>query len=398
MTRISFPADFYWGAATAAHQIEGGNTTSDWWYKEHLQPPRVETPSGDACDSYHRYREDMKLLADAGLTMYRFSIEWARVEPAPGEYSFAQRAHYGRMIEAAREYGLEPMVTLHHFTLPQWLERAGGWLAPGAIDRFEAYVAFCLPILDNVTWICTINEPNMVAIMARMDADRAAGNVDLRAAGLPEPSVPVARVLRAAHDRVVDLLHSRSSSRQKQVGWSVATQAFQALPGAEEATRSYGYPRDAWFIEQAARDDWIGIQAYTRTQVGVDGPLPVPESAEKTLTGWEYYPHALAEGIQLSATYAPGVPIFVTENGIATDDDNRRIDYVMEALRGLAQARRAGIVILGYLYWSLLDNYEWGSYRPTFGLVGVDRQTFERIPRPSLEWLGSIAQTGGFDA
>ena len=178
-------------------------------------------------------------------------------------------------------------------------------------------------------------------------------------------------------------------------GWTVATQAFRGNgePGSEEKLREYGYPRDDWYLEQAAGDDFVGVQAYTRTFIGPDGPLPVADGVETTLTGWEYYPPAAAEGVRSAWELAGGIPVMITENGIATADDTRRIAYTDAALRDLQAAIADGIDLVGYLHWSALDNYEWASgYRPTFGLIAFDHETFERRPKPSLAWLGEVAR------
>lgn len=166
-TPTPFPDGFLWGASTAAHQIEGNNVNSDWWRKEHDPAAGIEEPSLDACDSYHRWDQDLDLLAQLGFTDYRFSVEWARIEPVPGTFSRAEIAHYRRMVEGALARGLRPMVTLHHFTVPRWFEDLGGWTADGAADLFARYVEHCAPIIaDGVRHVCTINEPNMIAVMA----------------------------------------------------------------------------------------------------------------------------------------------------------------------------------------------------------------------------------------
>lgn len=155
---LPFPDGFLWGAATAAHQIEGNNVNSDWWHREHQ-------PHGDACDSFHRWPEAMDLLAELGFTDYRFSIEWARIEPAPGRFSKAEIAYYRRMVDGALERGLRPMVTLHPFTVPQWFAERGSWTAESAIDLLERYVQATAPIIaTGVRHVCTINEPNMIAL------------------------------------------------------------------------------------------------------------------------------------------------------------------------------------------------------------------------------------------
>lgn len=384
MPDASFPTDFLWGASTAAHQVEGNNTNSDWWQREHghLAGPPVEAPSGDAADSFHRYPEDMALLADAGLNSYRFSIEWARIEPEEGFVSRAMLDHYRRMVETARSLGLEPMVTLHHFTNPVWFAKDGGWLTDASVDRFARFVEAALPVIDDVELVCTINEPNMVSVLA----DPAARFPSI---GLP-PGVPhVTDRLIAAHKRAVELVRGVGGK----AGWSVATQAYQPEPGAELVAADYGRSREDVFLDASSGDDWVGVQAYTRTKIGPEGPMPIPDAAERTLTGWEYYPPAIGDGIRNSWS-RNGLPVYVTENGIATADDARRIDYTRGALEAVAGAMSDGVDVRGYLHWSALDNYEWGSFRPTFGLIGWDPLTFERRPKPSLGWLGEVARAG----
>ncbi|MBE7162921.1 MAG: family 1 glycosylhydrolase, partial [Williamsia herbipolensis] len=164
-------------------------------------------------------------------------------------------------------------------------------------------------------------------------------------------------------------------------------------PGSEERLREYGYPRDDWYLENGAGDGFIGVQAYTRTFVGPDGPLPVAEGVETTLTGWEYWPAAAAEGLRSAWELGRGTPLMVTENGIATADDARRIDYTRDALAGIHDCLRDGIDVRGYQHWSLLDNYEWAAgFAPTFGLVGWDPETFARTPKPSATWYGDVAR------
>ena len=233
---LRFPENFHWGAATAAHQVEGNNINNDWWAREHTAGSGIAEPSGDACDSYHRYREDMALLADAGLNTYRFSLEWSRIEPEAGFVSRAAIDHYRRMVAACHEFGLTPMVTLHHFTVPRWMDAMGGWRHPDAADLFGRFTEIALPIVaDGVEWVCTINEPN---IMSMIHGRR---ETDLVASGLPAPDEAISEVLRQAHVRSRKVLGSVPALR---TGWSVATQAFHPEPGCEQAARDYGYPRE----------------------------------------------------------------------------------------------------------------------------------------------------------
>lgn len=389
---LNFPDGFLWGAATAGHQIEGNNINANWWVKEHAPDTNVVEPSGDAADSYHRFAEDIRIAADLGLNAYRFSIEWARIEPERGFVSRAELAHYRRMISTCLEHGVEPVVTLMHFTVPRWFERDGFWRAEDAPELFARYTETVLPILDGVRYVCTINEPNIAAMLAGGEDAK-----NLVAHGLAFPDLHVADQLLASHRRSQEVLRANSNLRS---GWTVATQAFQPTgeEGSEEMLQEYGYPRDFWYLEQSRGDDFVGIQAYTRNFIGPNGPQPPSDAVERTLTGWEFYPPAAELGIRSAHEIAGDIPILITENGIATSDDTRRIAYTRGALAGIHAAIADGIDVRGYLHWSLLDNYEWAAgYRPTFGLVGWDAETFQRKPKPSAYWYGHVARTGELD-
>jgi len=390
-TSTPFPDGFLWGAATAGHQIEGNNVNSDWWRREHDPAANIHEPSLDACDSYHRWAQDMDLLAQLGFTDYRFGIEWARIEPEPGFFSRAELAHYRSMVEGARARGLRPMVTLHHFTVPRWFEDLGGWTADGAVEAFVRYVEACAPVIaDGVGHVCTINEPNVLAISAA--ADRTGEPAWPSTGGAITPDEKTTHALVAAHHGAVAAV--RRINPAIRVGWTVASQVYQALPGAEEATAAYSRPREDVFIEAARGDDFIGVQSYTRTRIGNDGPVRASEDVERTLTGWEYYPAAVGYALRHTAeVIGDGTALIVTENGIATADDTRRVDYYAGALEAVAAAMEDGINVEGYLAWSALDNYEWGSYRPTFGLIAVDPVTFERTAKPSAVWLGGLGRS-----
>ncbi|UBU12638.1 glycoside hydrolase family 1 protein [Nonomuraea gerenzanensis] len=385
---ITFPEGFLWGAASSAHQIEGNNVASDLWGLESRLPER----SGDACDSYHRWPEDLDLVRDLGLSAYRFGVEWARVEPVEGQVSRAHLAHYRRMVEGCLERGITPIVTLHHFTSPMWFQREGGWRSGAAAERFRRYVRAVLPILDGVPWVCTINEPNMLAMMAEAirDGHREGGVAGAMAA----PDQAMADALVAAHRAAREELGAAGL----RAGWTIANQNFQAEDGAEAERDAWAWPREDQFLEAAEGDDFVGVQAYTRVRIGRRGALPVPDGARRTLTGWEFYPGALGDAVRHTARRLPGVPILVTENGVATADDAERVEYTRAALAGLHAALAEGADVRGYLHWSLLDNYEWGSWAPTFGLVAVDRETFAREAKPSARWLGEVARANALHA
>lgn len=388
---------FLWGAATSPHQTEGNNLNSDWWELENADPSFLPERSGDALDSYHRYREEMTLLAEAGLNAYRFGVEWARIEPEPGRFSAAALAHYRRMIDTALELGLTPVVTLHHFSSPRWFAAEGAWGRPDATTLFTRYVERTSSILEGVDWVCTINEPNMVALMdsvrrvlAGPDGfDGLAGGL---AGGLPAPDEELGAALVEAHRAAVDVLHARTGAA---VGWTIAQQAFQAAsPEYDDVLRRTNWVWEDLYLEGARGDDFIGSQSYTSQLVGAEGPIPHPPSPDNTITGWAYRPDALGMAVRRAWDVTGGLPVLVTENGIATDDDQRRISYTEAALGHLRDAMADGIDVRGYLHWSAVDNYEWGHWRPTFGLIAVDRETFVRTPKPSLAWLGGVARSG----
>jgi beta-glucosidase len=392
MSRV--PDGFLWGASTSAHQVEGNNVSSDIWRMEGSGGLMAEY-SGDADDSYHRYPEDMRLLAEAGLNAYRFGIEWARIEPEKGRWSNAQLAHYRRMIDVARDLGLEPVVTLHHFTSPHWFAQDGGWMGDDAIERWSMYIEKVSSILDGVRWVCTINEPNMVALMgvflsASISSGAGDGGFTLAHDEPFMPDTALGERLIEAHGAAVRILRERT---QANVGWTIAQQAFTPTPGNDDMFQCVNRAWEDMYLEASREDDFVGVQSYTTQPVDARGPVPHPPHPDNTITGWAYRPDALGLALRHAREVA-GVPLLVTENGIATDDDERRIAYTTEALRHLAAAVEDGIDVRGYLHWSALDNYEWGHWAPTFGLIAVDRETFERRPKPSLAWLGEVARTG----
>ncbi|WP_313540006.1 glycoside hydrolase family 1 protein [Leifsonia aquatica] len=412
-----FPDGFLWGAATAGHQVEGNNVLADIWAMEHVTNAPFAEPSGDACDSYHRYEEDIQLLADSGLNTYRFSIEWSRIQPEPTLFSRAELEHYRRMILACTTRGITPVVTLNHFTVPAWFARDGAWAQAEAATLFEQYVRYVVSgVGDLVDWWVTFNEPNAGALLLATGAlplgaaadDLAEAQRGLmtefaaRVGGTPGVATMAIPVLAPGAVENVFEAHRLARAAIKnitpdaRVGWSIAVHDFQALPGGELQRDAILAQAIHPYWEVARDDDFIGVQTYTRETYGPDGRVPAEPCADTFLTGWEYYPAALGHTVAAAASYT-GVPVLVTENGMATADDDARIRYTREALQGLVQAVNDGATVLGYIHWTLIDNWEWHSgYAMTFGLIGVDPATFARSPKPSLAWLGATAQTNGF--
>lgn len=387
----AFPDNFVWGTATAAHQVEGGNWNNDWWAWEHNPASPCVEPSGDACDHYHRYKDDIRLLADLGFNAYRFSVEWSRVEPEEGTTSRAALEHYRRVCGFCHDHGLTPIVTLHHFTTPRWVAHHGGWCDPTTVGRFGHYAEIVAGHLgDLVGWWCTINEPNVVSMLGY--------NAGLFPPGRHDPAMrrEVDEVFIEAHHRAVEAL--RAGPGTAPVGLTLSMSEYVAVGGGEEHLARKRGRREDIYLEAARGDDFIGVQTYSRARIGPDGDLGPEPGVETTQMGYEFWPQALETTIRRAAEVA-GVPVLVTENGIGTHDDRRRIAYTSTALEGVARCIADGVDVRGYVHWSLLDNFEWVlGYEPTFGLVAVDRDSQERTPKPSASWLGGIAHANAIDA
>ncbi len=387
MASSFFPEGFRWGTATAAHQIEGGNTNNDWWRWEHTPGSGVVEPSGDACDSWHRWPEDVDLVAGLGFDHYRFSLEWSRLEPAPGEWSTAAMDHYRRICDALRDRGIEPVVTLHHFTTPAWLADMEGWEKGAAVDRFAGFCHRAAAALaDSAGRLCTLNEPNIVATMGYALGIFPPGRADQAAAER------VTANLVAAHRRAVEAV--RAAAPGVPVGLTLSMTDYQPAEGGEERARHLREVHEDVFLRATDGDDFLGVQTYTRMVIGPDGWLGPRPGVTVLPMGYELWPGALEACLRRAWEVTGGrLPLWVTENGIGTDDA-QRIEFVAAALEGVLAVIGDGIRVEGYTYWSLLDNFEWAfGYRPRFGLVEVDRATFARRPKGSALWLSELVKT-----
>jgi beta-glucosidase len=409
----AFPPRFVWGTATAAHQVEGNNVASDFWLLEHTPGTLFREPSGDACDHFHRYPQDIALLRQLGFGAYRFSVEWARIEPEEGRFSIAALDHYRRMLASCHEHGVKPCVTFHHFTSPRWFTLDGGWEERANVDRFLRYCERTVRHLgDLIDTAYTINEANLSATLAvtgvfPRDGLKAVapfvGEAARRHGSTLERFGPfllghpmrTRDTLLEAHVRARDVL--KAGPGRFPVGVTLAMQDYQALPGGEAQRDRARAESFVPFLEAARADDFVGVQTYSRHRFAAEGPVG-PEPGVPMLTmGYEFWPEALEQTVRYASALA-GVPIYVTENGIGTDHDEQRIEYVRRALAGLMRCMRDGIDVRGYFYWSLLDNFEWlFGYGPRFGLITVDRETQRRRPKPSADWLGGIARRNAFD-
>jgi len=401
----TFPKGFLWGASTSAYQVEGGNSFSDWWGWEKRAGL---TESGEACRHYHLYREDFETAAALSHNCHRLSLEWGRIEPVKGGYSGEAISHYRQVIRSLKELGLEPVVTLNHFTLPQWFAQEGGWLAPGAPGSFLRYVERMVRELGGeVRYWVTLNEP-MVFIYH--------GYV----LGIwPPQERSLLRALRAGqrlaavHARAYRLIHrlyAAGGLGKAQVSIAHNMQAFvTCTPSLKNKAAASLRDRlfNFWFLDRLMRMrtlDFIGLNYYTRGLVDVRGwgirhllldfcaqghhPLP------KNELGWDIYPQGLHRSLTgLWQRYR--LPVFILENGICTRDDSLRWEYIREHLLYVLRAMQEGVKVIGYLHWSLMDNFEWDKgFGPRFGLIEVDYATFSRKVRDSAVKFAQVIRSG----
>jgi len=386
---ISFPEGFLWGTATAAHQIEGGNFNNDWWAWEHNPDSGCAESSGDACDSLRRWPEDIDLVAAMGLQAYRFSLEWSRIEPAEGEYSLAALDYYRRICATCRERGIVPVVTFHHFTTPTWLAARGGWEAVDAPEAFSAFVTRAAAhIGDLIGWACTINELNLIGVMGYALGSSPPGVKDdfVRHLAVNDSIV-------RAHRLGVEAL--RAGPGTYPVGMTISMDEMVAEPGGEVVLEAAREILEDRFFRATGGDDFIGVQCYSRLHFGPEGQAPNDPDVPTTQMGYEYWPQGV-EHCARRAAAVTGLPVVLTESGIATDDDTERVAYIAEVLRGVRRALDDGVDIRGYFVWSLLDNFEWAlGFGPKFGLHSVDPVTFDRHAKPSASWYGAVARANG---
>ena len=426
---MGFEKGFLVGAATAAHQVEGNNKNSDYWLQEHLPHTSFTEPSGEACDHYNRYSDDIAMMAEAGLNAYRFSIEWARIEPEEGVFDERETEHYRKVIDCCIEHGIEPIVTLHHFTSPAWLIRKGGWEAETTVEYFRRYAGYIAEKLgDRINYICTINEANMglqlatiakrFELMARQAAaaKKAEGTVqvgmnfekmmeNMKFAAMENAEVfgtPNPQIFVSSRTPEGDLLVMKAHKAAKEavkavhpeikVGITLSMHDVQAEPGGEQFADAAWDEEFRHYLPYIDGDDFLGVQNYTRTQYGPEGQIPCPKGAELTQMDYEFYPEALEHVIRKVHEDFKG-DLIVTENGVAVPDDSRRIEFIRRALKGVENCISDGIPVKGYCYWSLMDNFEWQKgFSMTFGLIAVDRSTQKRTPKDSLGYLGSFCK------
>lgn len=408
-TAIVFPKDFLWGAATSAYQVEGDNVNSDWWWWE--KRAGLEQTSGLACRHYEFYKQDFDLAQALGHNAHRLSIEWGRIEPEKGKFSTQAIGHYQDVILSLKERNIEPIVTLHHFTNPVWFANLGGWENKSADKYFLDYVERIVEALaGQVRFWVTINEPLVYVYHSYVLGVWPPQEKSLLKAKR------VTDNLASAHLKAYGLIHRIYKERNLSspiVSIAKNLQAFEPCHNnfknkfaAYLRNRSFNFE----FIERLIRYkslDFIGINYYTRSLVAVRGwhlknlLLDIGESnrpsLKKNSLGWDIYPQGLYNLLLRLKRY--NLPVFILENGICTEDDNLRWDFIYEHLRNLNLAMGEGVQVLGYIYWSLIDNFEWDKgFGPRFGLIEVDYHTYTRTIRESARRFSEVCKTGQMKA
>ncbi len=417
---ITFPAGFLWGTATSSHQVEGNNRNNQWWAWEqeggHIKDGSV---SGLACDHYNRFEEDFRLAREFGHNAHRFSIEWSRIEPEEGRWDEKEVEHYRRVVESLHRHGLTPFATLHHFTNPLWFEAQGGWLNPKAPDLIARYAGYMAKQLgDAVPFWLTINEPSVTPAAAyllgefppcRRDAGEfitasrhmlaALGTMHnaIRESAPHSPQIgPVINMtyVMPASDSEADRQAARLMDQYLNAYWLDGLHRGVTGPPAGNGEEVAGL-RGAW--------DFIGLNYYSRAVVKAGPPplgleqVPPPPGAETSTMGWEVYPEGFYQCIARLKQY--GKPVYITENGIGTDDDEQRCRYVVRHLREVDRAVRDGVDVRSYLHWSFQDNFEWVlGFRQKFGLFEREEGTLNRVPRPSAHMFRDIARANAVPA
>ena len=398
------PDGFLWGTAISAHQSEGNNVASDIWLCEQVTPSLFAEPSRDACDSLNRYAEDIGIASDLGFNCHRFGIEWARIEPEQGQFSTAALDHYRRVLETCHAHGLDPMVTFNHFSVPRWFAARGGFEVDDSSDYFARFAdRVTRHCGDLIAYASTFNEANIQRLVAQiLRRPGGASNVEAmlaacaKATGSDHFSSLLFAPVGATEEALLDA-HAKACAAMKAgpgnfpVGLTLTMQDVQGESAFVESMVDALY--GPW-LDVARSSDFIGVQTYTRILAGADGQIPPPPGAELTGAGYEYFPQALGGTIRFAHEHI-GRPIYVTESGICTNDDERRVAYFDAALDEVRACLADDIDVRSYICWSLLDNFEWTrGYGERFGLVHVDYSTFARTPKPSAHHLGRIARSG----
>lgn len=396
MARLQFPDGFLWGAATAAHQVEG-NQSNDWTDWERSGKINDGSVSGMAADHWNRYEADLDCARELGHTAHRFSVEWSRIEPQYGSWNADAIRHYQDVVHALKRRGIEPVVTLWHFTNPQWFVAKGGWESKDAPCQFARFAEEVVRALPEVKQWMTLNEPNVYALLSYL-------------VGYWPPEVKqwrralrVYRMMAEAHRQAYDAI--KRIRPDASVGFAnnvvdyVPARSHNVLDRFMRSFVDRWY--NHWFVRQTVSHlDFIGINHYFRQAVRVKSlrePIATePRGEPLTDYGWGVCPEAMYHVLIAQARYRK--PLLITENGCADATDRLRKRFIADELQEVHRAIGDGADVRGYLHWSLMDNFEWREgFSKRFGLVAVDFKTQQRTVRESARWFATVCRNNGFD-
>jgi len=403
MVKLQFPKGFFWGAATASHQVEGHtqNQWSDW----EISPGRLTQLehdgliakygqenfiSGPAADHYHRYEEDFRLAKELGHLATRISIEWSRVEPREGYFDVGAIDHYRDVISSVRRNGMEPFVTLWHWTFPIWFRDKGGFATRKNVEYFARFAEKMVSELTDITFWITLNEPEIYARNSY-------------AVGIWPPQE---KSLLSSLNVFYNLVHAHRSAFKKmkdvnsfaQIGIAKNNTYFEAYKNQVQNVITKTFLDWSWnshFLNKiSGTQDFIGLNHYFHNRIG--WRMTQYENPRTSDMGWELYPEAIYHVLKDLKKYR--LPIYITENGLADSEDKQRAWFIKETLMNVHRAISEGVDVRGYLHWSLMDNFEWDKgFWPCFGLVAIDYSTQQRTPRPSAMVYKKICRNNGFE-
>lgn len=377
--KLIFPAGFYWGTATSSYQVEGG-IKNDW--SEAGKKPRTsgavrgKYDAGRACDHYNKFEEDFDLAKKMNNNAHRFSIEWARIEPEEGKFSQKEIEHYRKVILALKERNLEPFVTLYHWTLPVWFAKKGGWEKKKNIRYFLQYVEFVVKNFPDINFWIIFNEPYIYSSFCYLEGKHPPFKKNIFKAW------KVLHNLIRVQRQTYRIIHKISPNNQ--LGITIFHIFFHGI------LKPVKYYRNFYFLKKVKNyQDFIGVSYYHSHSLLEILNLP---PRERTQMGWAIHPKGIYYVLKDLKKY--NKPIYITENGIATTDDKKRIKFIIDHLKWIHKAIEEEVDVRGYFHWAFMDNFEWAwSFKPRFGLIEIDYKTLKRIPRPSSKVYAEICKS-----
>ncbi len=402
----SFPKDFVWGTAASAYQTEGGNFHNDWFHYEQSEP-RIKEPCGLACDHWNRYAQDYDLAKELGVQMHRLSIEWSRVCPRPGEVCRPVLDHYREMLEALHARGIRVMLCLHHFTIPQWVQELGGFLKRKEyMCHFNFYVETVVGALGDLvdSWL-PINEPNMVPLggyladflppfkinpLAFIRCYRTFFAMHAQSYRIIKQHYPEAPVGVAFAFMYFKPYNERSRFDQWAAKLAISLTSTRFFEGVQSGKMKFPFGLGGNMPDLRGSMDFIGLNYYSINYMKGLTPVEARPGDEVTEMGWSFYPEGIYEVLAYLHARVD-LPIIITENGLATNDDDFRIRYMRSHLEQVHRAIQEGMDIRGYMCWSLTDNFEWDhGFEKRFGLIHVDYKTQQRSIKPGGRWYAGV--------